>query len=206
MPASYRVRFHWRKAQTPFQNDVTFLTTQADGSFGEAVDIVAAIAGGSILTTILDCIPTDVTLEAVACSSVVMNGGSATPSSSAINVVNVAGTRTPSMGTGQTSNQNGPIISYQPTTLAGERARVCKIFLPTVNESDAEDDTVSPAMIGVMDAFAAALVAGFSVSSGAVAWVAALRISGVATVRAIAGYVSRTYVASQRRRRPAVLT
>lgn len=206
MPASYRLRLHWRKQQVPFQNDIYLLTSSSDGTLGEAIDIVGALLGSALETLLLDLVPTDVTLEAYACSSVVMNGGSATPSASAVSVTNASGSRAPAMGTGQTSNQNGPILTYFPTTLTGERARACKVFIPTLNESDGEDDVIGGSLAGAIDAFALALQAGITLSGGTANWAAGIKIAGVATIRAIAGWVTRTYVASQRRRRPPVLT
>lgn len=203
MPASYRLRLHWRKNLVPFQNDLTFLTTRADGTLAEATEILVGFTGApTIISTLMDLVPTDVTLEAIACQSVVANGGSATGSSNAVVVVNLPGTRAPASSTGQTSNQSGPICAYMPEVQTGERARVCKMFVPTVNESDAEDDKIGSSLETAMLAFFTALQVGFTVSSGAVSWVAMLKIGGVATIRGLIGFFIRTYIASQRRRRP----
>lgn len=202
MPASYRIRFHLIKNTTPFQCDFTMLTSASDGSFAEAFEISVNLIGSGIMSHFLDCLPTDVTLQALSVASVVANGGSTMGSATAVQPVNSAGTRTPSSGTGQTSNQDGPLVFYIPDVLPGERARVNKIFIPTVNESDAEDDLIGVSLTSAVGDFVLALQAGITVTSGAVSWVALVKISLVATIRGVISYGVRTFIASQRRRRP----
>lgn len=211
MPASYHVAVHTTKGGVPFQNDFYFFTSSADASYLEAIDIGNQFIASTIYTDLLACMPSDVTAQGVTVRSVIADGGSASATATAVFPDASPGGRAPAMGTGQTSNQSGPMISYVPSLEPGERARVNKIFIPTVNESDAEDDKIGGGLLTAMDDLRNALSLGLTLTAGVAEWVAIIKkvvevspgvFAPVKFVRAVIKSASETFVASQRRRRP----
>jgi len=207
MPASYRLRIHYLKGSTPFQNDIYYATGATDGTYAEALEIANGFVGAAAFNDLLTVVPSDVAVEAVSCASIVADGGSTVGSPTAIvATAGQFGLRVPATGTGQTSNADGPIITYIPDPLPGERARVCKLFIPTINESDAEDDQVSGPFQALLAGAIASLITSFTITSGPVIWAARItQLVGPTRVpifRAIITAIAESFVATQRRRKP----
>jgi len=209
--ASYIISAHTIKGETPFQNDFIYVTDSLDASYPEALELAQNWVAG-VLPDYLACIPTDVHMQGVTCRSIIANGGSASATPTIVIPATDPGLRTPDTGTGQTSNQNGPLVTYFPALLPGERARVGKVFIPTVNESDAEDDRIGASLATAIDAFRTTLRATISLSLSVADWAARIHKMVVLTpgdpptkvsyIRAILASATEEFVASQRRRRP----
>lgn len=206
MAASYELIVHWEKLGVPFQNKLHYLSSQTDATFSEAAEIAVNFGSGAMQIALCSCVGTDVFLKGVTCRSVIAVGGSASATPTAVYIQNDPGTRATAS---ETSNQNGPLITYLPATLVGERARVNKIFIPTLLKADAEDDIVSAGLQTDLANLVSALIAAFTVSSGPLVWIGIITqvVAGpppvrVKYVRAIMAAAVETFVASQRRRRP----
>jgi hypothetical protein len=213
MPASYEIVVHSLKGTVPFQNSFIYLTNAPDASYAEALDLAQQFVGTAPLGDYLACLPTDVVMQGVTCRSIIADGGSATATPTVVIPNADTGGRAPAATTGQTSNQNGPMMSWFPALEPGERARVCKTFFPTVNESDAEDDAIGAGLLTAIDSFRATLVAGLALTSTTAVWVARIWklvevdpgvFAKVPFIRSIVKSITEFFVASQRRRRPKV--
>jgi hypothetical protein len=208
MPASYKVEIHMHKGSVPFQNDLYFWRDGGDATYEEAVLVADAVVNAGILDALRDCLPTDVTCDGVVVRSVIADGGSTVATPPAILASGAVGTRSPGTG-GQTSNQNGPLLTWNPLPEAGERIRTGKMFLPTINEVDAEDDVVQASLLTSLSSLKALLVAGLDLSGTALSWVACIfkqlappPEAKTRIIRAIVRSFVEGFVASQRRRRP----
>lgn len=213
MPASYQISVHTIKGTTPFQNDYVFLTSSPDATYAEALELANEFMGASALGEYLNIIPSDVVMQGVTCRSIIADGGSATGTPTVVIPSTDPGTRVPGAGTGQTSNQSGPLMTWFPSLEEGERARVCKSFFPTLNESDAEDDSVGAGVLAAIDSYRTVLAAGIPLTGTTAVWVGRIYkivevepgvFAKVAFIRSIIKSVTEAFVASQRRRRPKV--
>jgi ribulose 1,5-bisphosphate carboxylase large subunit-like protein len=90
---------------------------------------------------------------------------------------------------------------------------VCKSYIPTVNESDAEDDLIGAGLLTAMDDLRAKLATALTLTTSTATWVARIWklievspgvFARVPFIRAITKSVSELFVACQRRRRPKV--
>lgn len=214
--AVYKMDLQGVLNDVPVMNSLYWLTSSSSATFTEAGEIANAAVTAGLWDAYLACLSDNYTGEALRVRGIVtqletdpvtLDSPVSTPA-----YVTLAGggpgTRT---GTIQ-SNQAGPLISLLPTTFEGERARVNKIFLPGINEADADDDLVVAGVRTAVEDFIAVLQTGLIVTAGTVTWVALIKKYilqdppdppiELHLIRGIQAAAAETFVASQRQRRP----
>jgi len=209
--AIYKMDLQGRLNDVPVMNSLYWITPQTECTFAEAKQIADEFVGTGLSAGYCDCLSDNYTLEAIRVRGIVVELDTDpvtydSPVSTAAYITfagNQAGTRT---GTIQ-SNQSGPLISYLPATEPGERPRVNKLFLPGVNEADADDDGIAAGLRTAMQTFVDALLLGIVVGSGTAQVIGIIKKTGVAATvislaRTVLAMGIEFFVASQRNRRP----
>jgi hypothetical protein len=147
----------------PCQNTWTINTPAADNTFAEAEEIRDLVQTNGWVDAWLDCCPAEYTLQEIEVRGiVVIDGGSiATPAA-----VDAFIASNGSRAGGIVSGQDGPMVSYFPEIVVGERARVNKTFIPGLAVADAISDVIQTVLLGKMDDFLDAIDLGLILASG----------------------------------------
>lgn len=199
MPATYRIEFMYNTGGVPMQTHFDFATPAPDATYSECLELLTAFASSAAASAMLDCLSDDSKLTGITCRSIIADGGSSTATPTAVIIgAGDPGTRTGDIG----SNQDTAVLSMVPAIMPGERPRVNKMFIGPLNKADQVVNTVSAGMLTAIAALKAACLAGFSVTSGAVNWIAIIKVLGVHVARAIVSSGAEDFIASQNRRRP----
>jgi hypothetical protein len=212
MPASYRLTLKGILGGVPVENTWTIRTPRVNNDFGEAEEIRDIVQTNGWVDAWLDCCPTDYFLMEIEVRGIVVEDGGTIATPSAVDAfIGSQGTRT---GDRQ-SNQDGPMLSYFPEIVVGERARVNKTFLPGITESDALFDQVLSGLAGKLATFLDAIDLGLTLVSGTADFALLIRRLLDITIpydpvtnpyvfflRSILATGIEQFVASQNRRRP----